>query len=226
MKKEVIFGELYSAIVDLDEEKVKRAANELVKEKLDPLEGIERGLLKGMNIIGDRFGKLEIYLPELIMAGDVFNAAMEILEPEILARGKGIKKKGTVVIGTAKGDIHEIGKDIVAMLLRTAEFDVHNLGKDVPTATFLEEAERVRADIIGISSLLTTTMLGQKELIEILKAKGVRDKYIVMIGGGPTSQGWADEIGADGYGETAKDAVSVALELMSKRRSMKERSNG
>ena len=122
-----------------------------------------------------------------------------------------------MVIGTVKGDIHEIGKDIVAMLLGTAGFSVHNLGKDVPASTFLEEAEKTKADIIGMSSLLTTTMLGQKELIDILKEKGDRDKYIIMIGGAPTSQAWADEIGADGHGETAEDAVSLALELVSKK---------
>ncbi len=217
MKKEKIFEDLFRAIVGLDEEKGKEAANQLVKEKLDPLEGIEKGLSRGMKIMGERFEKLEIYLPELIMAGDVFNSVTEILEPEILARGKSIEKKGTIVLGTAKGDIHEIGKDIVVMLLKTAGFVVYNLGKDVPDSTFLEEAEKVKADIIGISSLLTTTMLGQKELIDILRERRIRDKYIVMIGGGPTSQNWADEIGADGYGKTAEDAVSVALELISRK---------
>lgn len=218
MDKEAIFENLFNAIVDVDEEKARRSANELVKEKLDPLEGIEKGLSKGMEVTGERFKKLEIYLPELIMAGDVFNAAMEILEPEILARGKSVARKGTIVIGTAKGDIHEIGKDIVAMLLKTAGFEVYNLGKDVSTPTFLQEAEKVKADIIGVSALLTTTLLGQKDLIDLLKETGKRDRYMVMVGGGPTSQDWADKIGADGYGVTAKEAVSVALKLISKKR--------
>ena len=218
MDKEAIFENLFNAIVDVDEEKARRSANELVKEKLDPLEGIEKGLSKGMEVTGERFKKLEIYLPELIMAGDVFNAAMEILEPEILARGKSVARKGTIVIGTAKGDIHEIGKDIVAMLLKTAGFEVYDLGKDVSTPTFLQEAEKVKADIIGVSALLTTTLLGQKDLIDLLKETGKRDRYMVMVGGGPTSQDWADKIGADGYGVTAKEAVSVALKLISKKR--------
>lgn len=217
MKKEEIFEDLFRAIVDLDREKGQRAANELVKEKLNPLEGIGKGLSKGMKVIGEKFEKLEIFLPELLMAADVFNSAMKILEPQISAADKNKIRKGTVVIGTVKGDIHEIGKDIVAMLLETAGFSVRNLGKDVPASTFLEEAEKTKADIIGMSSLLTTTMLGQKELIDILKATGDRDKYIVMIGGAPTSQAWADEIGADGYGKTAEDAVSLALELVSKK---------
>lgn len=218
MGKEAIFENLFNAIVDISEERVKKAANELVKGKIDPLEGIEKGLSKGMEVIGERFEKLEIYLPELIMAGDVFNAAMETLEPEILARGKSVEKKGTVVIGTAKGDIHEIGKDIVAMLLKIAGFEVYNLGKDVPTPTFLQEAEKAKADIICVSALLTTTLLGQKDLIDLLKETGKRSRYIVMVGGGPTSQDWADKIGADGHGVTAKEAVSVALKLISARR--------
>jgi len=220
MKKEEIFEDLFSAVVDLDREKAQRAANELVKEKLDPLEGIEKGLSKGMEVIGEKFEKLEIFLPELIMAADVFNSAMKILEPQILAGEKSKIEKGRVVIGTVKEDIHEIGKDIVAMLLKTAGFTVYNLGKDVPASTFLEEAEKVNADIIAMSSLLTTSMGHQKELIDILKEKGERDKYAVIIGGAPTSQAWADEIRADGYGKTAKDAVSVALELMSKKRNI------
>lgn len=173
MGKEAIFENLFNAIVGISEERVKKAANELVKGKIDPLEGIEKGLSKGMEVIGERFEKLEIYLPELIMAGDVFNSAMEILEPEILARGKSVAKKGTIVIGTAKGDIHEIGKDIVAMLLKTAGFEVHNIGKDVPTPTFLQEAEKAKADIIGVSALLTTTLLGQKNLIDLLRETGI-----------------------------------------------------
>lgn len=217
MKKEEIFEDLFRAIVDLDREKGQRAANELVKEKLNPLEGIGKGLSKGMKVIGEKFERLEIFLPELLMAADVFNSATKILEPQISAADKNKIRKGMVVIGTVKGDIHEIGKDIVAMLLETAGFSVRNLGKDVPASTFLEEAEKTKADIIGMSSLLTTTMLGQKELIDILKATGDRDKYIVMIGGAPTSQAWADEIGADGYGKTAEDAVSLALELVSKK---------
>jgi len=218
MDREAIFEDLFRAIVDVDEEKARRAADELVREKIDPLEGIEKGLSKGMDVIGEQFEKFEIYLPELIMAGDVFNAAMEILEPEIMARGKSVARKGTIVIGTAKGDIHEIGKDIVAMLLKTAGFEVHDLGKDVSTPTFLQEAEKAKADIIGVSALLTTTLLGQQDLIDLLKETGNRDRYMVMVGGGPTSQDWADKIGADGYGVTAKEAVSVALKLISKKR--------
>jgi corrinoid protein of di/trimethylamine methyltransferase len=218
MKKEEIFEDLLRAIVDMDEEGGKRAAAKLIEEKIDLIEGIEKGLSQGMKIIGEMFNKSEIYLPEMIMAADVFDSTMGILKPHISAEALDKMKQGTVVIGTVKGDIHAIGKNIVAMLLETAGFTVHNLGVDVATSTFIEEARKVKADIIGLSSLLTTTMPSQKDVIDILKETGERDKYTILIGGAPTSQDWADEIGADSYGETAERAVSLALELVARKR--------
>ena len=216
MKKEEIYKNLFDAVVEIDEQKGKDAATLLIKENYNPLEGIENGLSKGMEVIGEKFNKLEIYLPELMMAARVFDSAMTILKPHILSDSKSTQK-GTVLIGTVKGDIHKIGKDIVAMLLETGGFDVHNIGEDVSTSTFIEEAGRVDADIIALSSLLTTTMASQKDLIDVLKEIGQREKYLVMIGGAPISQKWADEIGADIYGEDAEKAVSLALEFMSKK---------
>lgn len=216
MKKEEIFKNLFDAVIEMNEQKGKDAATLLIKENYNPLEGIENGLLKGMKVIGEKFKKLEIYLPELMMATRAFNSAMTILKPHISSDSKSTQK-GTVLIGTVKGDIHQIGKDIVAMLLETGGFDVHNIGEDVSTSTFIEEAGRVDADIIALSSLLTTTMASQKDLIDILKETGQREKYLVMIGGAPTSQKWADDIGADIYGENAERAVSLALEFMSKK---------
>ncbi|HDZ26873.1 hypothetical protein LCGC14_1588990 [marine sediment metagenome] len=216
MKKEEILKNLFDAVVEMNVQKGKDAATLLIKENCNPLEGIEDGLLKGMKVTGEKFNKLEIYLPELMMAARVFNSAMTILKPHISADSKSTQK-GTVLIGTVKGDIHQIGKDLVAMLLETGGFDVHNIGEDVSTSTFIEEAGRVDADIIALSSLLTTTMASQKDLIDILKETGQREKYLVMIGGAPTSQKWADDIGADIYGENAERAVSLALEFMSKK---------
>lgn len=220
MKKEEIFEGLLRAILDIDEEGGKRAAVKLIEEKIDPVEGIEKGLSKGMKIIGEMFNKSEIYLPEMMMAADVFTSVMEVLKPHISAERLDKMKQGTVVIGTVKGDIHAIGKDITAMLLETAGFTVHNLGVDVATSTFIEEARKVKADIIGLSSLLTTTMPSQKDVIDILKETGERDNYTILIGGAPTSQDWANEIGADGYGETAERAVSFALESVGKMRTV------
>jgi corrinoid protein of di/trimethylamine methyltransferase len=173
-----------------------------------------------MEVVGEKFNKLEIFLPELMMAAGAFTSAMAILKPHILSDSSDKSKslnKGTVLIGTVKGDIHKIGKDIVAIMLETAGFNVHNIGEDVSTSTFIEEAGRVDADIIALSSLLTTTMASQKDLIDILKEIGQREKYLVMIGGAPTSQKWADEIGADIYGENAERAVALAIEFLSKK---------
>ena len=216
MKKEEIFKNLFDAVVEMNEQKGKDAATLLIKENYNPLEGIEKGLSKGMKVIGEKFSKFEIFLPDLMMAARVFDSAMTILKPHISSDSKSTQK-GTVLIGTVKGDIHKIGKDIVALLLEIGGFDVHNIGEDVSTSTFIEEAARVDADIIALSSLLTTTMASQKDLIDILKEIGQREKYLVMIGGAPTSQKWADEIGADIYGEDAERAVSLALEFMSKK---------
>ncbi len=216
MKKEEIFKNLFDAVLEMNVQKGKDAATLLIKENYNPLEGIENGLSKGMKIIGEKFNKFEIFLPELMMASRVYDSAMNILKPHILSDSKSTQK-GTVLIGTVKGDIHKIGKDIVAMLLEIGGFDVHNLGEDVSTSTFIKEAGRVDADIIALSSLLTTTMAAQKDLIDVLKEIGQREKYLVMIGGAPISQKWADEIGADIYGEDAERAVSLALEFMSKK---------
>ena len=220
MNKEEIFKNLFDAVVEMNVQKGKDAATLLIEENCSPLEGIENGLSKGMKVIGERFNKLEIFLPELMMAAGVFESAMTILKPHIssasLVDGKSAKK-GTVLIGTVKGDIHKIGKDIVAMLLETGGFEVHDVGEDVSTSTFIEEAEKVDADIIALSSLLTTTMAAQKDLIDVLKELGKREKYLIMVGGAPISQKWTDEIGADIYGEDAERAVSLATEAMSKK---------
>jgi len=218
MTKEAIFEDLLRAVVDLDEEKGERAGVRLIEEKINPIEGMEKGLSKGMKIIGEMFNKSEIYLPEMLMAAEVFNSVMEILRPHISAESLDKVRRGTVVIGTVKGDIHAIGKNIVAILLETAGFTVHNLGVDVAASTFIEEARKVKADIIGLSSLLTTTMPTQKDVIDILKEIGERDRYAILVGGAPTSQAWADEIGADGYGETAESAVSLAVELVTRKK--------
>jgi corrinoid protein of di/trimethylamine methyltransferase len=217
MKKEEIFKNLFDAVVEIDAQKGKEAAALLIEENYSPLEGIEQGLSKGMRVVGEKFSRLDIYLPDLLMAAKVFNSAMDILKPHIPSDGLGDSdsaNKGTVLIGTVKGDVHKIGKDLVALLLETGGFEVHNIGEDVSTSTFVENAAKIDADIIALSSLLTTTMAAQKDLIEILKETGQRDKYLVMIGGAPASQKWCDEIGADIYGENAEEAVSLALEHM------------
>lgn len=209
-----IINELKNSVVEFDEAKAEKYAKELIGGDIDLLEGIEKGLSTGMTIIGDKFEKGDCFLPELIRAANSFNKAMCIIEPEMLKRGQKHTSQGVVVVGTVKGDIHKIGKDILAMLMKVRGFEVHNLGEDVPMSTFFYKAEEHHADIIGMSSLLTTTMPAQKEVIDFLIEKKVREKYIVMVGGGPVNESWASEIGADGYTETAEEAVRLAVELI------------
>ena len=217
MSDNIIIDNLRDAIIELDDAKAVEAATSLIAEGLDPLEGIEKGLSLGMTTIGDRFNLGECFLPELIRAGNTFNAAIKILEPAITNRGEEKKQTGVVVLGTVTGDVHKIGKEILAMLMRTRGFVVHDLGEDVSLSTFVEKAEALSADIIAMSALLTTTMPAQKEVIDFLKEKGIRDNFTVMVGGGPVSQEWADEIGADGYSETAEAAVKLAKNLIDKK---------
>ncbi|MEM1545598.1 MAG: corrinoid protein [Candidatus Methanomethylicia archaeon] len=212
---EDLYAKLRDAVVSYDVDAVVKYANEVIAKGLDPLEAIEKGLAVGARIIGDKFDRLEIYLAELIMAADAIKAGLDILLPAI---PKGVvSRRGVVVIGTAQGDIHEIGKNIVAALLKAYGFDVYDLGVDVPPLRFIEKAEEVKADIIAISALMTSTIIGQRDVIEYLKALGKRDKYIVMVGGGPVTREWAEEIGADGWAETASEAVQVALTLKERR---------
>jgi len=204
--------------VEGDAEKARKSAQEALQNKMDPLKAVDEGLSKGMAIVGERFEKGDAFLPELLMAADSFTAAMEVLKPEIEAQKKQLTKAGTVVIGTVKSDVHNIGKNIVATVLESNGFEVIDIGIDNPSLKFIEEAQKAKADVIALSSLMTTTMPGQKEVIETLKDLKVRDKFFVIVGGGPVSQEWADKIGADGYGSSAVQAVGLVKNLMARKR--------
>lgn len=208
------FEKVIEAILEYDGEGAKNICSELIESGEDPLEILEEGLSTGMEKVGDKYNALEIYLPELMMAAEAFNTAMEVVEPEIKAQQEEITSEGLIVLGTVEGDVHSIGKDIVKMLLKTAEFEVIDLGVEVPPSTFLKQANKKGADMIGMSSLLTTSMAVQEEVVKMLNETGVRDDYMVLVGGAPVTQDWADEIGADGYAETAAEAVTLAKELM------------
>lgn len=218
MRQKEILENLAVAIVDADHAKVVENAKAVISNKIDPLTAVEQGLSKGMAIVGERFENGEAYLPELLMAADAFKAAMEVLKPEIEFRKEKVTRAGTVLIGTVKGDVHNIGKNIVATVLETNGFDVVDAGIDVPSLSFIEQAEKAKADVIALSSLMTTTMPGQKEVIDTLKEMKVREKYVVVVGGGPVTQDWADRIGADGYGKNATDAIETIKKLVSKER--------
>jgi len=193
-------------------EESEALAGKLLEEGADPLQMIE-ALTKTMDRVGDLFSKLEIFLPEIMMAGDALAVVVKVLGPYLEAAG-GRELKGKVVLGVVKGDLHEIGKNIVKLILETSGFEVKDLGYDVDPLDFIKEAEAMGADFIGVSSLMTTTMPGQKEIIELLKEKGLRNKYRVVVGGAPTSQLWAEQIGADLYCRDAKSAPYLMTDLM------------
>jgi corrinoid protein of di/trimethylamine methyltransferase len=209
-----LLEKLKQAIMDGDEEGAREAAQACLDKGIPPMEVVEVGIRNGLRIVGERFERLEVFLPEMIMAAEAGNAVMEVLEPALEASGQQASCPGTVLVGTAKGDIHTIGKSILTMLLRLAGFQVHDLGTDVSATTFLEEGRRRSADIIAISALMTSTMPGQRDVVNLLRDVGEREKYAVIVGGAPVTQEWADQIGADGYAETASAGVTLALRLV------------
>jgi trimethylamine corrinoid protein len=217
MEQERILENLAAAVVDGDQDMVRESAEQALASQMDPLEAVDHGLSQGMAVIGEQFELGEVFLPELLMAADAFDAAMEILDPEIEAQKKQITRLGTVVLGTVKGDVHNIGKNIVATVLQINGFDVVDIGMDNSTLDIIEEACEAKADIVALSSLMTTTMPAQKEVIDVLEEMNLREKFLVMVGGGPVDQEWADKIGADGYGRSAVDAARVARQLMNRK---------
>jgi len=216
LSKEELFKKLSDAVVACDSQAVVEAAKQVIEKRIDAVEAIEKGLSKGAMIVGEKFDKLEIFLTGLMMAADAMKAGMDVLLPTI-SKEK-VVKKGTVVSGTVRGDIHDIGKNILVALLRANGFDVYDLGTDVPTSKFIEEAEKVKADVITLSALMSSTIGGQKDVIDYLRETGKREKFIVMVGGGPTTREWFEEIGADGWAETATEAVKIASELIKKKK--------
>jgi len=217
MNKEQILENLTNAIVDGNEDKATENAKAALEAQLDPLEAVELGLSKGMDSIGDQFENGEVFLPELLMAAVAFKAAMEILKPELELQKKEVAKQGKVLLGTVKGDLHNIGKNIVATVLETKGFDVVDIGIDNSAMDIIQEAQKAQVDVIALSCLMTTTMPGQKEVIEVLEEMNLRDKYYVIVGGGPVTQEWADQIGADGYGESAVQAAELTRELIDRK---------
>ncbi len=213
-----IIKDLKKAVTEGDVEKTKELAEKTLELNMDPLKVINEGMAEGAKEVGDKFSKGEAFLADLIMAGEAMKAGISVLLPKIRAAQKERKTLGKVVIGTVKGDIHSIGKDIVATLLEAEGFEVINMGEDVPTERFIEAVKQHKPDILGLSSLLTATMPMQKEVIEFLKKEGLRNKVKVLIGGGPTTKEWAKEIGADGWAGDAVSAVGLARSIVSNKR--------
>jgi trimethylamine corrinoid protein len=214
MSTDELYQAMSQSVIDGEPEQAEELAQKAVSLGLDPLEAIDHGYTHGMNVLGDRFARGEVFLPHLVMGGEAMKAAIAVLEPELARRHQQRQVLGKVVIGTVQGDIHEIGKSLVATMLSANGFQVFDLGVDVPISTFVEKAVEVEADIVGLSALLTTTMLNQGKVIESFQEAGLREKVKVIVGGAPVSQTWAEEIRADGYSENAVGAVALAKELM------------
>ncbi len=202
---------LKKAIIDIDEDRAIKVAEAIVDKQIDPNMAIKYAIADGAVAVGEKFDSGEYFLPHLVMAGDLMDAVGKILERNLPAEQIG--KKRIVIIGAVQGDMHSVGKNLVSTMLRSGGFEVHDMGVDVTSMAFIDKAKEIDADMIALSSLLTTTMPYQKEVVEDLKAMGIRDRFKVMIGGGPVTRGYAEEIGADGYGKDAIEAVEEAKKL-------------
>ncbi len=212
-----ILESLIQAVQDGEDEDAQTLAQQAMAEKMEPLAVVD-ALTDAIREVGDRFERMEIFLPEMMMAAKAMQKALEPVGPYLDQVKEQRPSKGTVVMGTVEGDIHEIGKSIVALLLEVNGYTVHDLGPDVNALSFIKKAQEVQADVIGASALMTTTMPGQQEIIELLRDMGLRDRFVVMVGGTPVTDAWAEEIGADSWAENAMQAVTVLDKIMALRR--------
>ena len=214
MDREEILRGLREAVVNFDEETARRLSAESIMSGIDPVEALEEGLARALREVGDRFGRGDAFITELIAAAQTMEAGASVLNEEIARRGASRRAIGRFLIGTVEGDIHSIGKNIVVTMLRAEGFEVVDLGVDVPTEAFVEKVRELKPDILGLSALMTTTMAGQREVIEALREVGLRDGLKIMVGGAPVTADWVREIGADAYGLDAGLAVKTALQLL------------
>jgi corrinoid protein of di/trimethylamine methyltransferase len=216
MTEESLFKRVVQAVVEGQKEEAENLAKEAVNRGLNLLEVVEKGFVPGIQKVGELWEQGEYFLPELITSAECMKTAMAVLQPELKKARIDAPSKGKVVIGTVEGDIHDIGKNLVASMLQANGFEVHDLGADVKLEKFIEKAEELKAHFICLSALLTTTMLGQRKFVEMIKAKNLTGKFRVLVGGAPVNQKWAADIGADGYAENALAAVKLASRLMAK----------
>ena len=211
MDNEILFKKLSDAVVEMDEDAAVKYSNQAVEDKVDPYAAIDRGLADGMARAGQLFEEEEYFVPELILCSDAMNAGIDILKPHLSQSAEVVRHRA--VIGVVEGDTHDIGKNLVKIMLDAAGFDVLDLGRDVPPAVFVDKAIEYDAELILLSSLMTTTMDNMAQVIRMLATRGLRERFKVAVGGGPISQAFADRVGADGYGRDAVDAVRVCRSL-------------
>jgi len=214
MDNKELFAEMEQSIINYDKDEAVRLANMALEKGIEPVAAINEGFVKGIQAVGDLFGREEIFLPELVMGADAMTAATDILGEAIKKSGGKAKYLATGIAGTVEGDIHVIGINLVTTFLVANGFNIKFLGTNVSSSLFVDQAKELKPDLILLSALLTTTMPNQKEVIDSLKEAGIRENVKVIVGGAPVSQDWADQIGADGYGENAGAAVEVAKKLM------------
>jgi corrinoid protein of di/trimethylamine methyltransferase len=213
---EEIYKQMAQSIIDGEEEQAVALAQKSIELQIHPLDAITKGFVAGVSYIGEQFGKGEAFLPELVMAGEAMKAAIATLEPELRKAGQSRQVLGRVVLATVEGDIHEIGKTLVGTMLSASGFEVYDLGVDASAEKIIGKAIEVNADLIGMSALLTTTMVRQREVIEELDKEGLRPRIRVIVGGAPITKDWAEKIKADGTSEDAVGAVKLAKQLMGK----------
>jgi corrinoid protein of di/trimethylamine methyltransferase len=211
---EDLFQKMAQSILDGDSDIAITLARQAIEAGIDPLDAISKGFVVGVNQVGESFACGQAFLPELVMAGEAMKAAVSTLEPEMQRRGTSRQVFGKVVLATVEGDIHEIGKTLVGTMLSASGFQVFDLGVDVTSARIIEKVKEVDANLVGLSALLTTTMVKQKEVIEELDKLGLRKKVKVMVGGAPVTRDWVQKIEADGYSEDAIGAVGLAKQLV------------
>lgn len=211
--KEELLEALSECVVEMEDEEVVDVAKEYIDAGYPAFDGIMEGLVDGMNKASDLYDAEEYFVTDVLLCSDAMYAGLDVLKPHLPAEDSSVQKP-KVVIGVVEGDTHDIGKNLVKIMLDTAGFEMYDLGRDVPLDNFVDKALEVGASIICMSTLMTTTMVGMKTVIEKLKERGVRDQFKIMVGGSPISQRYADEIGADGYSVNAVEALKLAKSLM------------
>ena len=212
--QEILLENIKQAVINNDAEKIPVLTEKAIKEGYEPIDIIDKALVFGMQVVGEKYESGEYFLPHLIISANGMKKAMEILKPHLESREQEINSVGTVVIGTVQGDIHEIGKILVSTILSANGFEVHDLGVDVPIEKFIQAVKEFNADVVGLSALLTTTMIVQRDIIEALKENGLHSKVKVIIGGAPVNKDWATKIGADGFADDAMRAVDLLKKLL------------
>jgi Predicted cobalamin binding protein len=212
--KEELLSKLKEAVVNGDPEEVAELCRRVIEAGIDPLEAIERALVAAVRELGDKWINGEVFIADLVAAADAMKVGLPILKSELAKRGGSVKYLGRAVIGTVEGDIHDIGKSIVAALWEVAGLEVIDLGVDVPPQKFVEAIKQYNPDIVGMSALMTTTMAKQRETIEAIKQAGLRDRVKIVVGGAPTTEEWAKEIGADGWAPDAISAIDLVKRLL------------